>query len=215
MKILKTLMLGAALAAVMPVTAMAEETASGSDLLSASRFQLRARMIGVIPQEDSSVSIGGEANVDNAYVPELDLSYFLTDKIGLELIAATARHTVHYNYSTKLGDTWVLPPTVTLQYHPLRGQSNFSPYVGAGLNYTWFYAENDADNVDDLDLTGGVGYALQVGADYWINKNWGLNVDVKKIWLNVDADMAVGGTPVTAEVDLDPVVAGIGVSYRF
>ena len=104
------------------------------------------------------------------------------------------------------------PPTLTMQYH-FTPDSSFSPYLGAGLNYSMFYNENAATGFSNLDVKGGVGYALQAGADYWINENWGLNLDVKKIYLNIDAKLNDGA--VRADVDLDPWVVGAGVSYRF
>ncbi len=62
-------------------------------------------------------------------------------------------------------------------------------------------------------MDGGVGYALQAGFDYWFDDHWGANVDIKKLFLNIDASL-IGGT-VTADIDLDPVIVGTGVSYRF
>ncbi len=57
--------------------------------------QLRLRGIVVAPNENSTVrGIGGEAEVDAGFAPELDISYFLTDKLALELILATTRHEV-------------------------------------------------------------------------------------------------------------------------
>jgi outer membrane protein len=39
-----------------------------------------------------------------------------------------------------LASTWVLPPTLTMQYH-LAPEGKIRPYLGAGLNYTIFYSE--------------------------------------------------------------------------
>jgi len=52
-----------------------------------------------------------------------------------------------------------------------------------------------------------------VGTDYWINDNWGVNLDVKKLFLNIDGKLNDGA--VTADIDLDPWIIGAGVSYRF
>ncbi|PZP53217.1 MAG: OmpW family protein, partial [Micavibrio aeruginosavorus] len=65
----------------------------------------------------------------------------------------------------------------------------------------------------DLNIDNAFGPALQAGFDYWISENWGVNLDVKKIWLNVDASLNNGA--VKADVDLDPWLVGAGVSYRF
>ena len=145
-------------------------------------------------------------------MPTLGFTYFLTDHISAELIAATTRHKLTHSSGADLGKTWVLPPTLTLQYHFTPDRA-FSPYIGAGLNYTMFYSEDTAAGFTDLDVEGGVGYALQVGADYWLNDNWGLNLDVKKLFLNADASLNNGA--ITADVDLDPWLIGAGVSYRF
>ena len=114
-------------------------------------FLIRLRGIGVIPDESSDLSVGGsgisgEATVDDTYVPELDLGYFLTDNLALELVLATTRHDVGAENTplgnADLGEVQLLPPTLTLQYHFLP-QDRFSPYLGAGINYTIFFDEED------------------------------------------------------------------------
>ena len=90
----------------------------------------------------------------------------------------------------------------------------FSPYIGAGLNYTLFYGEDEKNGFTDMDVDGGIGLAAQAGFDYWINDNWGFNADVKYIELDVDVKVN-GGALRANDVDLDPWVVGIGVSYRF
>ena len=63
--VISALLLTAATAIAMP--AMARDL--GDSYLSKERFQIRARAIGVVPDEDSSVNIGGEAHVGNAVTP--------------------------------------------------------------------------------------------------------------------------------------------------
>lgn len=190
--------------------ALAQDDLGGT--FSKDRFQIRARAIGVIPDDDSSVNIGGDVDVGDAVVPEVDITYFFTKHIAAELIAATAQHELDYTGGANLGNTWILPPTLTLQYH-FTPDSSFSPYLGAGLNYSIFYGEESGTGFTDLNVDNSVGYALQAGFDYWINDNWGLNLDVKKIFLDVDASLNNGA--VEADVDIDPWILGAGVSYRF
>ncbi len=197
--------------------AMAERGAvNGSDWLAKERFQLRVRALAVVPQEDSSVSLNGakladEIKISNALVPEVDLTYFFTNNIAAEIIAGTARHEMDFG-GANLGEAWILPPTLTLQYHFMPDQA-FSPYIGAGINYSILYAEDAGTGFSDLKVDNGVAPALQAGFDYWINDNWGFNLDVKKVWLNVDASLNNGA--IKADVDLDPWLIGAGVSYRF
>lgn len=199
----------AASAVLLPSTAA---KADNDGVWAKDNWQFRLRAIGVLPDEDSTVNIGGDASVGDAFVPEFDISYFFTDHVSAELILATAQHQVNYTGDVNLGDTMILPPTLTLQYH-FMPESNFSPYVGAGLNYSIFYGEDSGTGFTDLDVDGGLGYALQAGFDYWLTDNWGVNVDVKKIYLDIDAELNNG--TIRADVDLDPWVVGTGVSYRF
>lgn len=138
----------------------------------------------MLPDSGGATTIGGTPHADNAFVPEFDISYFITDHIAAELILATSPHDLTLKGSAlgdlDLGSTWVLPPTLTLQYH-FSPDSQFSPYLGAGINYTLPYAEDAAGGVvTDLKADGSFGYALQAGADYWLNDHWGLNADIKK-----------------------------------
>ena len=195
--------------AVMAQPASAQDQ---GDIWAKDTWQVRVRAIGVVPDEDSSVNIGGKVDVGDSLVPELDISYFFTDNISTELILATAQHQLDYTGGVNLGDTMILPPTLTLQYHFMPDKP-FSPYVGAGVNYSLFYGEDSGAGFTDLDVEGGFGWALQAGFDYWVDDHWGFNADVKKIFLNVDASLNNGA--VRADVDLDPWVIGTGVSYRF
>lgn len=186
-----------------------------TDTWAKERFQFRVRAIGILADGDGRVnSTTLETDVGDAITPEFDVSYFFTDNIAVEAIAATAQHEVDAGASN-IGNTWILPPTVTLQYH-FSPEKTFSPYVGAGINYSLFYGEDDGAGFTDLEVDGGFGWALQAGADYWLSENWGLNVDVKYIDINVDAEVGLSGTPLTADdVELNPFVVGAGVSYRF
>lgn len=175
----------------------------------------RGRMLTVVPQEDSSISaIGGHAALETGYAPELDFSYFFTNNIAAELILATVNHDVKAKGTAlgdvPLGDVWLLPPTLTVQYH-FTPDATFRPYVGAGVNYTIFWGE-DKGAATSIDYDNNFGVALQAGADYMINENWGLNLDVKRLWLNTD--VTVNGA-VNADVDIDPWIIGVGVAYHF
>lgn len=210
--------LGAGVAAValgMMMAGMAAPAHAEFQGKSAGDIMVRARVIGVIPDESASTTIGGDVNVSDDWVPEVDFTYFVTDNIALELIAATTKHDVsHKPTGIDLGEVSLLPPTLTLQYH-FMPKERFSPYIGAGLNYTFFYDEDPAAGsaVTSIDYENSVGYALQAGVDYAVADNWYVNFDVKKIFLSTDVSM--NGGAITADVDLDPWLVGAGVGYRF
>ena len=83
---------------------------------------------------------------------------------------------------TKVGSTWVLPPTLLLQYH-FMPKERFSPYVGAGLNVSFFYGTTAAPGIASVSMGNNVGAALQAGFDYNIAGNWFLNADIKQIFV--------------------------------
>jgi outer membrane protein len=189
-----------------------------------SPWMIRVRALGVIPQESAKFYTGGvqisplNANISASLVPELDITYFFTKNIAAELVLGTTPPNIslrgvfdHYT----VGRVWLLPPTLTIQYH-FTELGAFKPYIGAGVNYTFFYDEKAKGAFTSLNVQNQVGFALQAGFDYMFTKNWGVNVDVKKIWLQPDAKATLlGVVPVTAKVKIDPWLVGVGVTYRF
>lgn len=195
-------------------------------------WQIRARILGVFPYESGDLSVGGaplagDVDIDAGYVPELDISYFFTDNISAELILGVTPHDVKATNvaavggaDVDLGDVTLLPPTLTLQYH-FRNESNFTPYIGAGLNYTLFFDENPGPVADDIDYDPSCGGAVQLGFDYDLDGvpgGWLLNFDVKKIWINTDVTVdftTALGAKVNADVDINPLVVGLGFGYKY
>ncbi|MBV5332419.1 outer membrane beta-barrel protein, partial [bacterium] len=130
------------------------------------------------------------------------------DNVALELIAGTSRHkisAVGSGLDIPVGKISLLPPTLTVQYHPLP-KSKFSPYVGAGLNYTLFFAADNAAGFNGLKVDPSIGYALQAGVDIDLNK---------KIWLDTTLKTNLGTTALKTKVDIDPWLFGVGVGYKF
>ena len=201
------------------ITALTSTVALADDV-EAGDFMIRGRALGVVPQESSTVNIGGfvggEAKVDNSVVPEVDFTYFFTPNIAVEAIAAITPHKVKAvntaaGPEVDIGKAWLLPPTVTLQYHFTQFQS-FKPYLGAGINYTHFFNEKPGalSSVTYEDSWGG---ALQAGVDIHLQDHWYLNADVKKVFINTKAEF--NGGAVQGDVDIDPWLVGVGLAYRF
>lgn len=200
-------------------SALAQDTAEPLPGKSAGDFMIRLRGIGVIPRDNADIEpIGGDTDLENTAVPEIDITYFITDNIALELIAATTNHDVVAEGTTlgdvDLGDVWLLPPTLLAQYHFLP-KGVVSPYVGAGVNYTVFYGVDEPNNgiIYDVDYENSFGWALQVGVDVRVAENWYLNADVKRLFLDTDVELNDGA--VRADVDVDPWIFGVGVGYKF
>ncbi len=172
---------------------------------------VRARILDVSPNEDVHVSNSDKAGISNGVTPELDVSYFFTPNIAVEAIAAVTQHNVRTSSGIDAGKAWLLPPTVTLQYH-FNDFSWVKPYVGAGVNYTHFYNTNGGA-LNQAEYDDSFGGALQAGADFPLSGNWYANVDVKRLWISTDVTFKPSG--VTAKADIDPWIIGAGVGYRF
>ncbi|OYX29991.1 MAG: OmpW family protein [Hydrogenophilales bacterium 32-62-9] len=191
---MKSTLLAAALIVALPAAAIADDN-----------WMMRARAINIAPDVSSSVA---GLDVSSEWVPEVDFTYFLTPNIGVELILATARHEVTLN-GASLGKVNHLPPTLTLQYH-FMPSGMIKPYVGAGVNYTRFY---NVDLAPGLTLdSNSFGGALQAGVDIKVTENGYINLDVKKIWIGTEVQ--ANGVKLT-DLDIDPVVWGIGYGFRF
>lgn len=204
----------AAVIGLLVVVPAAIEAKSAGDIL------VRLRGIVVIPDVDGTTDvIGGDADAGNSFVPEVDFSYFITDNIALELIAAVTQHEVQLNNSSigdvDLGDVMLLPPTLTVQYH-FMPKAKFSPYLGVGINWTLFFDQNKSSDIDSINYTNSVGPAFQAGLDMAITDRWFLNVDVKKVFIETDVVVSALGTTINAkDVDIDPWIVGFGFGYRF
>lgn len=198
-------------------------------------WMLRARVINVSPDESASLSVGnarlaGTANINQSYVPEFDITYFFTERIAAELILGVTPHDVKVtnvtvpgaltNATIDLGDVWLLPPTLTLQYHFKNG-SKFKPYVGAGVNATFFFNEDEGPVAEGIEYDPSFGPALQAGFDYDLDGKeggWAVNADIKKIWINTDVTVdftTALGAKVNADDDINPLVVGIGLAYKY
>ena len=184
---------------------------AASDAFKAGDWMVRARALYVMPQESSTLSIGGAVKVDNSVVPEVDLSYFITPNISAELIAAVTPHDIKTSGGVNAGSSWLLPPTLTVQYHFTQCPMMF-PYVGAGVNYTHFF-NADAGALTSVKYNDSIGGALQMGVDIPIKDNWYANVDVKKVYISTNARFAPSG--IRAHVNIDPLLIGVGVGYKF
>lgn len=198
---------------------------------------VRVRGIVVHPDDSSGqVSAGGVplagtgVDVDSQAVPEIDVTYMLHQNWGVEVIAGITRHDVSFETAAPIAgltdgfdlfDSWVLPPTVTLQYHFLP-DSKIRPYVGIGVNYTAFLWNDATDELEsllgpvDVDMDHSWGLAGQIGVDIDFRDNWFFNLDLK--YIDIDTTASLQTTPLgrlRVDVDVDPFVFGAGIGYRF
>lgn len=171
-------------------------------------WMVRARAVNLDMANKDSTGLG--LTVDNKTIPEVDVSYFFTPNIAAELILTVPQKQTVSSNGTSIGTFKHLPPTLLLQYH-FTGLNGYKPYVGAGVNYT---------DISKVNLLGGAatldshswGGALQAGVDIPLDKNWSINLDVKKVYIKTDVYTIAGNA---GTLKLDPVLVGVGLGYRF
>jgi outer membrane protein len=164
---------------------------------------------------DPKSNNGDVVDVDSDSSITFNFTYMLTDAWSLELLAAWPfEHAINLKSDgSRVGSTKHLPPTFSLNYHFFRN-ADFRPYVGVGVNYTNFFDEETTGALEgaDLSLDDSWGLAGQVGLDWLLNERWFLNINAR--YIDIGTDAFVNGE-FLEKVDIDPVVYGAHVGFRF
>ena len=172
-----------------------------------SGWMLRARAVQVKMEDNGTSGLGWTA--ENKSLMALDVSYFLNKNVAVELLwPSTQTHAVTAAGVNK-GSFAVSPHALVLQYH-LTDWPRIQPYLGAGINNTQYSSANFTGN-ETVDRSSW-GAALQIGANFPVDKNWSINVDMKKLYSQTDIESSGvhQGT-----LKLNPTLMGVGVGYRF
>lgn len=197
-----------------------------SQAYEAGDWVLRAGAVTVAPDADSELIPSLNVTVDVGDDTQLSIIpvYMLTDSFGIELLAATPfDHDIDVNEAPlSAGSTKHLPPTLTVQWYPRGGSSGWQPYVGLGVNYTVFFSEDAASDLEGilgsskLSLDDSFGLSASAGVDIPLAENWAINAGVWYIDIDTTAEVRFGaGQKVSFDVDIDPWVYNIGIAYKF
>jgi outer membrane protein len=128
---------------------------------------------------------------------------------------------VPYNGQVIATARW-LAPTLLLEYKFLSENSNWRPYIGAGVNYTNFYDRNStaqgnaaSGGPTKLSLTASVGPVGTVGMAYHIAGNWHAyaSYSISKVSTDLRADTA--GVIRTTHINFGPQALVVSVGYSF
>lgn len=169
---------------------------------------------------------GAAIEIDDRTVPFGDVGFAFSDRwmarlavsapIDLPVTAAGSLRTLAPPLTGTLGGIEVAPIVVSALYAP-RSFGRLRPYVGAGAAYAWI-READGADLQSLRASSEWGVVVHAGCDAALNHRWSAFVDVRKLYVGTSVSgviTALGGIPVTASVDLDPLILSMGVGYRF
>ena len=142
--------------------------------------------------------------------PTLNLDYRVCRNIVIDVLGAVPlTHDIKLD-GKEVGTTRHLPPTLTVQYHPL-ADTAIDPFVGAGVNRTFFFNESLSGG-PNLQLSNTWGYTVQGGVDWKFAPGWVAGADLR--YIQIEPNASVGGTPI-GKVKIDPLAFGVNVGYRF
>ncbi len=194
-----------------------QKTILASSLLLASGLAIadtdwivRAGFSTITPKSNNNPVV----SVDNSSSFSFTIEKMLGANLGLEVLAAYPfEHDIRLVGGAKVGKATHLPPTVSLNWH-LLPDSTFSPYIGAGINYTIFWDESTSGALagSKLSLDNSFGLAAQVGFDINLSNNWLLNGSVR--YISISTKATLDGASL-GNVDIDPVVYSFNVGKRF
>jgi len=196
-------------------------------------------------------SSGTEGQIHNTFTAELALTYFVTDNIALDLATGIPPKLKLYAQGAatpfgaggpalNLGNLQPLatarswPPILFVKYFFGSAQTKLRPYVGVGVNYTWYsHIELNPTFSGALQNIAGPGGqvkaslspswnpAFNVGASYNISKNWYATASMTYLPLKTNAtidSVAANGQTVLSNktrITADPWIGFVGIGYRF
>ena len=217
---------------------------------SAGSTTLSVGWLHVAPQGDATPlviqSIGGiaynrEVPGSGAHATSTDTmgmtaEYYITDNIGAAMLLGLPLKVnlvgdgTLQQYGT-LGSTRPMPPALVLRYHLFSAAAKFRPFVGLGVNYTWFtqVRATNSQFITDSFGPGGSAHAtlsaswnpvFEAGANYTIAKHWAvgatLNYMPVKAHLTLYGQTATGTQIVSkSTLRLEPLSVFLNVAYTF
>jgi outer membrane protein len=173
------------------------------------------------------------AHVRAASTISLTVEHYLTDNVGVALLAGTplsaelAGSDSLARYGA-IGKATAMSPVLELRYHFLPANAKLRPFVGAGIDYTW-YKDIQITNVQFLScgpgctahgsLASSWGPTFEFGVGYALNEHWGINASLS--YLPMSTTMKIEAEPVGINVVADlnikvnPLIAKMNVLYTF
>ncbi|PLQ01845.1 OmpW/AlkL family protein [Cupriavidus pauculus] len=235
----KMLMAGAAMA----LAGAAQAQSAGSNVVSLGWMR-------VMPTGDSQLltidSIAGRpagvqrpntgAKIDGADTAGLTFGHFFTDNISAEFVVGIPpKHDVSgdrgYAQYGKLGEVRQWSPAIVAKWHFFDAKTKFRPYVGVGVNYTWFTSETVTNQTfvqrefgpgSTMSATASSSWnpVFNVGANYAINEKWFVGFSVSYVPISATANFTTtlaNGAKVEShtKIKIDPVVTYLNVGYKF
>jgi outer membrane protein len=194
--------------ALLLLTGMAAQPALAAD------WFVRGGATLVDPKSDNGQLAGFDASIGNNTQLGLTFGYHFSPSLAIEVLAATPfTHDGSLDGLGEVADFKHLPPTVSLQYY-FNAEGKVSPFVSAGLNYTWTFDEETKGALagSDLSIDNSFGLAGAVGLRFALANDWDIVADAR--YIDISADVKLDGADI-GTADVNPMVYSIMFGKRF
>ncbi len=181
---------------------------------SAADWFVRGGATLVDPKSDNGQLAGYDASIGNNTQLGLTFGYHFSPNLAIEVLAATPfSHDVSLAGLGEVAEFKHLPPTVSLQYY-FNAEGKVSPFVGAGLNYTWTFDEETKGALDGNDISVGNSFGLagQLGLRFALANDWDIVADAR--YIDIGAGVELNGADI-GDAEVDPMVYSIMLGKRF
>lgn len=168
------------------------------------------------PKSDNGTLAGADASVNDDWSVTGSAAYAFNDNFSVELWSGLAKfeHEVTLAGLGTVASVEHRPTTLSLNYH-FAPDSVVRPFVGIGYGWVNVSGEETRGALTGLGIDGSNanGISFSAGLDWFVNDNFFLRADVRK--LSFDTDVTVETLDDVGTAEVDPVVYGISAGLRF
>jgi len=168
------------------------------------------------PKSDNGQLAGADATVNDDWSLTGSAAYAFNDNWSVELWSGLANfeHEVSLAGLGTVASVEHRPTTLSLNYH-FAPDSSVRPFIGLGYGWVNVSGERTLGALSGLGIDGSNadGIAFGAGLDWFVNDNFFLRADVRRLSFETDVTVETLGNVGTAEVD--PIVYGISAGLRF
>ena len=181
----------------------------------------------------NTITPGTTASIENASTFIVSYFHMFTDNVAAELTVGNPvsmkvdMNIPNANKSVNSAATTDASfPSVVVKYLFNAPADAFRPYVGLGVNYTYF--SNTSANSDSLvqnlagtsqSLSSSWNPVFNAGAIYNLNDHWSLNVGISYVPMTSDVSFsgagAGAGTTTSGKLTINPTDVTFKIGYRF
>jgi len=179
---------------------------------------------------------GSGAHATSTDTVGITTEYYITDSIGAALLFGLPLKVNLVGDGTlakygNLGTTKPMPPALVFRYHLFSAAAKFRPFIGLGVNYTWFTQVRPTNSqfITDSFGPGGSAHAtlssswnpvFELGANYSIGKHWSVGAALDYIPVKAKLTLygqTAAGTQIVSKstLRLYPLSAFLNVAYTF